>query len=64
MPYFDEPVGRVKIQTSNVYMFVRPNFADIYLRAMRDRSMRSGTEFASPNFRLLCCVAVSIFFNK
>ena len=25
-------------------MFVRANFVDIYLRGMRDRSMRSGTE--------------------
>ena len=27
-------------------MSVRGNFADIYLRGMRDRSMRSGTELA------------------
>ena len=27
-------------------MFVRANFADIYLRGMRDRSMRGGTELA------------------
>ena len=27
-------------------MSVRANFADIYLRRMRDRSMRSGTELA------------------
>ena len=27
-------------------MSVRENFADIYLRGMRDRSMRSGTELA------------------
>jgi len=27
-------------------MSVRANFADIYLRVMRDRSMRSGTELA------------------
>ena len=27
-------------------MFVRANFVDIYLRGMRDRSMRSGTEVA------------------
>ena len=27
-------------------MFMRANFADIYLRGMRDRSMRSGTELA------------------
>ena len=27
-------------------MFVRENFADIYLRGMRDRSMRSRTELA------------------
>ena len=27
-------------------MSVRTNFADIYLRGMRDRSMRSGTELA------------------
>ena len=25
-------------------MFVRANFADVYLQGMRDRSMRSGTE--------------------
>ena len=68
MPYFDEPVGRVKIQTTsknsqryyttkrlirdllsntpNFFMCVQANFADIYLRGMRDRSMRSGTELA------------------
>ena len=27
-------------------MPVRANFVDIYLRGMRDRSMRSGTEWA------------------
>ena len=27
-------------------MSLRANFADIYLRGMRDRSMRSGMEFA------------------
>ena len=27
-------------------MSVRANFADVYLRRMRDRSMRSGTELA------------------
>ena len=27
-------------------MSVRANFADIYLRGMRDRSMRSGTDLA------------------
>ena len=68
MPYFDEPVGRVKIQTTStnsqryyttkrliryiyyptrqIFMCVHANFADIYLRGMRDRSMRSGTELA------------------
>ena len=52
MPYFDEPVGRVKIQTTIYYptrqlvMSVPANFVDIYLRGMRDRSMRSGTELA------------------
>ena len=52
MPYFDEPVGRVKIQTTIYYptgqivMSVRANFADIYLRGMRDRSMRGETELA------------------
>ena len=47
MPYFDEPVGRVKIQTTRqIFMCVQANFADIYLRVMRDRSMRSGTELA------------------
>ena len=67
MPYFDEPVGRVKIQTTskntqryyttkllirnllsntpNCYVRVA-NFANIYLRGMRDRSMRSETELA------------------
>jgi len=65
VPYFDEPVGRVKIQTTSKnsqryytterlirdllsntpnFISVRENFADVYLRAMRDRSMRSGTE--------------------
>ena len=67
MPYFGEPVGRIKIQTTNknyqrYYTTKRlirdllsntPNFyvrvgefADIYLRGMRDRSMRSETELA------------------
>ena len=52
VPYFCEPVGRFKIQTrdllSNMPKFysVWANFADIYLREMRDRSMRSGTELA------------------
>ena len=67
MLYFDEPVGRVKIQTTSkilsdttqqnvlqeisyptrrIVMFVRANFADIYLRGKRNRSMRSGTELA------------------
>ena len=63
MPYFDEPAGRVKIQTTSkntqqYYTTKRlirdllsntPNclyFVDIYLRGMRDRSMRSGTELA------------------
>ena len=45
MPYFGEPVGRVKIQTTSKNLCVQANFADIYLRGMRDRSMRSGTEF-------------------
>ena len=27
-------------------MYMQANFADIYLRGMRDRSMRSGTELA------------------
>ena len=27
-------------------MFLRANFADIYFRGMRDRSMRGGTELA------------------
>ena len=65
MPYFDEPVGRVKIQTMSrntqqyyttkclirdllsihqIVVSVRANFVDIYLRGMRNRSMRSGTE--------------------
>ena len=67
MQYFDEPVGRVKIQTTSKnsqryhttkrlirdllsntpnFMSERKNVADIYLRGMRDRSMRSGTELA------------------
>ena len=67
MQYFEEPVGRVKIQTTSkntqryyttkrlieiyypthqILMSVRTNFADIYSRGMRDRSMRSGTELA------------------
>ena len=67
MPYFDEPVGRVKIQKTSKnsqryyttkrlirdllsntpnFLCVQANFADIYLRRMRDRSMRSGTELA------------------
>ena len=58
MLYFDEPVGRVKIQTTSkilsdttqqnvlrqIVMFLRAYFADIYLRGMRDKSVRSGTE--------------------
>ena len=64
VPYFDEHVGRVKIQTTSkssqryyttkrliryllsntpnkaqIVMSVRANFADSYLRGMRDRSM-------------------------
>ena len=31
---------------AQIVMSVRSNFADIYLRGMRDRSMRSGTEVA------------------
>ena len=67
MPYFGEPVGRVKIQTTSEnsqryyttkrliriyyptrqsFMSVWANFADIYLRGMRDRSMQSRTELA------------------
>ena len=67
MPYFDEPVGRVKIPTTSKNspryyttkrlirdllsntpnaVSVRVNFAIIYLRGMRDRSMRSGTKLA------------------
>ena len=61
MPYFDEPVGQVKIQTTSknshryyttkrltrqIVMSLWANFADIYLRGMRDKSMRSGTELA------------------
>ena len=47
MPYFGEPVGRVKIQTTRqIVMSVREKFVDIYLRGLRDRSMRSGTELA------------------
>ena len=43
MPYFGEPVGRVKIE---IGMFVQANFVDNYSQGMRDRSMRSGTELA------------------
>ena len=51
VPYFGEPVGRVKIQTTSkrlieiyyptrqIGMFVRANFVDIYLQGMRDKSM-------------------------
>ena len=60
MPYFGEPVGRVKIQkrvnnkTSNERFIIQhaklvcscSKFLDIYLQGMRDRSMRSGTELA------------------
>ena len=49
MPYFCEPVGRVKIQTTSkrqTDLFVRANFVDIYSQGMRDRSMGSGTELA------------------
>ena len=54
MPYFDEPVGRVKIQHTNkrviqhakLVCLWEANFADIYLREMRDRSKRSGMELA------------------
>ena len=55
MPYFGEPVGRVKIQTTReiyyptrqIGMFARANSdVDIYLPGMRDRSMRSGTDLA------------------
>ena len=37
---------RFIIQHAKLFMSVRANFADIYLRGMRDRSMRSGTELA------------------
>ena len=58
MPYFGEPVGRVKIQTTSKnsqryfttkrlrdLLSIKPNW---YVRAseFRDRSMRSGTELA------------------
>ena len=58
MPYFGEPAGQVKIQTTSknsqryyttkrkIGIFVGANFADIYLQGMHDRSMRSGTELA------------------
>ena len=61
MPYFSEPVGRVKIQTTSknsqpyyttkrptrqIDMFVQVNFVDIYSQGMRDGSLRSGTELA------------------
>ena len=39
-------------------MCVQASFADIYLRGMRERSMRSGTEFVLFVVLLLCCVAV------
>ena len=34
------------IRDCQIGMFVRANFVDIYLRGMRDRCMRSGTELA------------------
>ena len=67
MPYFGEPVGRVKIQTTSEnsqryytkkrlirdLLFDMPNcyarvgeFRGFYLRAIRDRGMRSGTQLA------------------
>ena len=33
-----------KTPTRQIVMSVRANFADIYLRGMRDRGMKSGTE--------------------
>ena len=41
MPYFE-----TTSKNSQIGMFVRANFVDIYLQGMRDRSMRSGTELA------------------
>ena len=41
-------------------MSVRANFADIYLRGMRDRSMRSGTKFA-PEIQLTDWSTAGIF---
>ena len=62
MPYFGEPVGRVKIQTtsklhnktSNKRFIIQHtklvcscvNFLDIYLQAMRNKRMRSRMELA------------------
>ena len=61
MPYFDEPVGRVKYKQRVKFSAIQHNktsnkrfiiqhakllFVDIYLRGMRGRSMRSGTEMA------------------
>ena len=39
------PIIRILV-TNNVTTSVRAKFADVYLRGMRDRSMRSGTELA------------------
>ena len=56
MPYFGEPGGRVKIQTtsknSQRYYTTKRLIRDLlsntsnWLQGMRDRSMRSGTELA------------------
>ena len=48
------------IHTRRIAISVGADFADIYFRGVRDRSMRSGTEKELPR----CRVAVSIFFNK
>ena len=45
--YFDE--NEIYYPTHQIVMSVWANFADIYLRGMRDRSMRSATELAREN---------------
>ena len=44
VPYFEEPASQntnsIYYPTRQIVMSVRANFVDIYLRGMRDRSMR------------------------
>ena len=42
-------------------MSVRANFADIYLRGMHDRSMRSGREFAQEIHLTAWCCSTKLY---